>query len=180
VNVAQMMARLRILIDRAVLTRVRYVGKSRVLQITPREDSPFDDIEHCEPFGFTSHPPAGAEAIPVSFGGNRGRTVVIMLSDRRHRIVIAEGESAIYNMHGDKVHIKNDGTIGMVASTKVEIISPLTVLSGDLDVGGNIVCDGSIDSAGDQIAGAGNVSQIGHKHKYHPGGGGLTDSEVPT
>ena len=59
--------------DRTLLLRVGYADKVRLLQIASRPDVALDSIEHLEPYGFTSHPLVGAEAITANPGGNSGR-----------------------------------------------------------------------------------------------------------
>jgi phage baseplate assembly protein V len=133
-----------------------------------RDGFTLNDLEHCEPYGYTSHPLPGCELIVASLGGNRGRALVLMAHDRRHRIVIAEGETAVYTHQGEVVHLRSDRSILVKAGTKVLLDAPLTQLTGALDVGGPITCDSTIDSAGDQIAGG--ISQINHRHSNPEGG----------
>ena len=153
--------KLRNLIDRGVLNRVSYDGRVRMMQVSPRENLTLDGLEHIEPYGFTSHPLPGCEVIVASLGGNRGRALVLTAHDARHQIVIAEGETAVFTHLGEKVHLRQDNSILVKAGTRVLLDTPLTQLTGDLDVGGSITCDGTIDSAGDQTAGG--VSQMFHK-----------------
>lgn len=129
---APLLRRIRLLTQRALVSRLRYSGKLRLLQIQPAGGEPIDSVEHLEPFGFTSHPPAGSEAICLAFGGNGSHTVVILVGDNRYRIILEEGEMAIYNLHGDKVHIKEDRSIAIQAALRVDIDSPEVVCTGTL------------------------------------------------
>ena len=64
-------SRIKTLLRRALLTRVKYAGNVRLIQVKSVAGQALDDIEHIEPFGFTSHPKAGAEALVLAFGGSR-------------------------------------------------------------------------------------------------------------
>jgi phage baseplate assembly protein V len=120
-----LLRRLRMLVDRTRMVRARYEGKVRVLQVSSREGAAQDDVEHLEPAGFSSHPLAGAEAVVLNLGGNSSRAVVILVNDRSHRVVLEEGESAIYNMpHGDFVKVRKDRSIHLKSAVKVLIESP--------------------------------------------------------
>lgn len=143
-----LMRRLRVLLDRGVLRRADYAGKVRVMQVSMRPGTVLDGVEHLEPYGWTSHPLAGCEQLVGNLGGNSGRAVVIISSDRRHRIVIDEGEVAIYHHTGDFVHLKNGGEIHVKAASKVFVETPLVECSQNLHVLGNITVDGTAQIQG--------------------------------
>ena len=139
-----LMRRVRVLLDRTVLNRVAYRGKQRLLQVSSRADTAQDGVEHLEPYGFTSHPLAGATALVGNLGGNGGRAVVILVNDRRHRIVVDEGEVAIYHQSGDFVHLKNGGEIHVKAASRVYLETPLVECSANLRVRGTAHFDGAV------------------------------------
>ncbi len=122
--------KLRRLSQRAVLSLVTYSNGVRFIQIQTEGGLLHDDVEHIEPFGFTSHAFSGAEAVVLSFKGNGSHTVAIMVDDKRYKLQIEEGDVAIYNRHGDKVHIKDDGNIEIKASIKVLIDTPEAEFTG--------------------------------------------------
>jgi phage baseplate assembly protein V len=107
---------------RGEVARAVETTKMRGLQVTLREgDDPTDDTtEHFEPYGFTSAPKAGAEALVVTLGGAADLPVVIVAADRRYRLLgLANGEVAIHDDQGQKVHIKRDRVV--VQSALVEL-----------------------------------------------------------
>jgi phage baseplate assembly protein V len=132
-----------------------------------------DGMEHLEPYGFTSCPHAGAEALAGFMGGDRSHGVVIVVSDRRYRIQELEpGEVAIYTDEGDKVHFKRGrviavetGTLNITATDSVNFNTP------------KITQTGQIISQGDQLAGG--VSQINHPHSGVQAGNGQSGPPVP-
>ena len=74
------------------------------LAILKDEDSPV--LERFQQYGFTSHPKVGAEALVLHLGGSRDHGVVIAVDDRRYRLTaLAEGEVALYDDQGSRVHL---------------------------------------------------------------------------
>lgn len=144
--VNSLVLKIRRLAGRALIRRVRYANKIRYFQVQQEGGMPLDNVEHVEPFGFTSHPLPNAEAVVLAFNGNGSNSVAIMAGDQRYRLVIDEGEAAIYNHHGDKVHLKKDRTISVEAATKVELVTPHTHLTGKLTVAETIEAQGHITS----------------------------------
>lgn len=128
--------RIKMLVQRSVLTRVKYDGKKRLLQVKVPGGNELADIEHLEQFGFTSHAPAGAECLVLAFGGNGSHSVGLQVGDRRYRMEIEEGDVAIYNQNADYLHLKNDGTATLKSSTKVIVDSPAVEMTGTLKVAG--------------------------------------------
>lgn len=160
-TVAPVTRKLRRLVKRSFLRRVTYNGKMRLLQIQGEGGQPLSDIEHLEPFGFTSHPLPGAEPIAIAFNGNGSHTVVILVNDKRYRLVIDEGEAAMYNHHGDYVHIKNDRSIAVKAATRVHADTP------------EIYCTGIVKAA--DFMTHNGVSVDSHTHNENNVPGGATD-----
>lgn len=117
-----------------------------------------DNLEHFEPYGWTSNPLEGAEGITAFLGGDRSHGVVLVVSDRRYRIREMEpGEVAIYTDEGDKIHFKRGRiidietqTLNIKAGASVNFETPL------------ITQTGRIVSGGDQVAAG--VSQVEHLH----------------
>lgn len=117
-----------------------------------------DQVEHLEPYGFTSAPLAGAEALAGFIDGDRSHGVVIVISDRRFRLQgLKAGEVALYTDEGDFFHFKRGRiidietvTLNIKAAESVNFDTPL------------ITQTGRIESQGDQVAGG--VSQIEHPH----------------
>lgn len=155
-SVAPVTRQLRRLVNRGLLRRVSYDEKIRLLQIQGEGGQVLSGIEHLEPFGFTSHPLPGAEPIAVALNGNGSHTIVILVNDQRYRLVLEEGESAVYNQHGDYVHIKADRSIAVKAATRVYADTPEVYCTGVIKAQDFITHD--------------NVSLGGHDHNDPQGG----------
>lgn len=167
------MNRLMNVLTRGVVALANSASKLQTLQMRLTAGELKDGMEHLEPYGFTSCPHAGAEALAGFMGGDRSHGVVIVVSDRRYRIQELEpGEVAIYTDEGDKVHFKRGrviavetGTLNITATDSVNFNTP------------KITQTGQIISQGDQLAGG--VSQINHPHSGVQAGNGQSGPPVP-
>ena len=126
-------ARTRNMIRLTEVSLARESTSLRELQLQDRGRTGPDDIQHLEPYGFTSAPLAGAEAIVLSPEGDRTRALVIAVGDRRYRVIVEAGEVCIYNNAGHKIVLKSDRIV--VEAPLVEIRPSggvLTALNGVL------------------------------------------------
>jgi phage baseplate assembly protein V len=97
---------------RAVVQLVDDAKKLQMLQIGVLQfddDSPedVDDAEHHQPYGFSSVPLEGAEAVVIFPNSDRSHPLVVSVSDRRHRPTGgAPGEVTMYNSDGTKIVLR--------------------------------------------------------------------------
>lgn len=97
------------LIGRAVLHAVNAAPGCQTLQVQVLADETQDDVEHVEPYGFTSNPLPGAEGVVLNVGGRRGAAVGFNFGGRAYRVVgLKSGEVCIYTDEGDKITLKRD------------------------------------------------------------------------
>ena len=96
-------------------------------------------------YGFTSGPLPGAEFIAIPVGGDSKHTVVVASEDGRYRVVIKDGEVALYTDEGDYIHMKRGrlieietDTLVVKAKTKVRFETPLVEMSEDVKAAGEI------------------------------------------
>lgn len=140
--------------------------KLQALQMRLTAGEVKDNLEHFEPYGFTSNPLAGAEGITAFLGGDRSHGIVLVVADRRYRLQALEpGEVAIYTDEGDKVHFKR----GRVIDIETQTLNIKAGVAVKFDTP-QITQTGRIVSEGDQVAGG--ISQIEHVHlNVQPGNG---------
>jgi len=137
-----MIGMLRNLISRAVVKRVDASTKIQTIQVEVLAGEIRDQIEHFEPFGFSSHPPPGAEAIILDVGGAADHSVAVVVADRRYRPTdLAQGESAIHDDSGNELKI---GASGVETNCDVDVDGDV-IASGnyrrgaDAGISGNLV-----------------------------------------
>lgn len=160
------------LLARGTVVLANSANKLQSLQMRLTAGEVNDDMEHFEPYGFTSNPLAGAEGIATFLGGDRSHGVVLVVADRRYRLkALAAGEVAIYTDEGDKIHFKRGRVIDIdTATLNIRASSGVTIDSPTLSMSGKIL------SQGDQVAAG--ISQINHVHSGVQPGPGQTGAPV--
>ena len=126
------------------------VRTAQVLQATPELT---DAAPIVQSYGIASRPHPGCKAITATIGGEQSPvTLIIATNDSRYHLTLAEGEVALHTDQGDHVWLKRgkievlsvaevDVTapvVNITATTSATIASPLTTMTGDLMVDGNI------------------------------------------
>lgn len=128
------------LLARGTVAMANSANRMQALQIKLATGEVQDSIEHFEAYGLTAHPKTGAEHLTVYLGGERGNGITVVVADRRYRLKnLAEGEVALYDDLGHKVHLTRTGIvingagapITLTGASKVRIESPLEV-TGDI------------------------------------------------
>ena len=154
---------LRNMIARGVVRLVDDAFKMQVLQIDVTAGETLDGVEHWHPYGFTTHPQTGAEALLVCLGGTRAKPVVVACADRRYRLTgLAAGEVAIHDDLGRSLIFRRSGIeiTGPVKITgTVEIHGALTQ-TGDVQVTGQLNQTGDVQVTG-QLNQTGNLAVTG-------------------
>lgn len=156
--------------------------KFQTSQIKGLEGESKDEVERLQNYGFTSHPPAGSEALTIFMGGDRSHGLTIAVDNRKFRLKnLKEGEVAIFTDEGDSIILKRNNKIEINtkeatvnaedkaiistkdaqvnASTKASIVSPTTTIdsqntnvTGNLNVAGLVACSG-LGAGGPAVAG---------------------------
>ncbi|WP_410098385.1 phage baseplate assembly protein V [Sutterella wadsworthensis] len=158
---------------RGVVSAADGAKKMRAVQVRLLADEVRDDLEHVEPYGFTSEPKDDEqpEAFALFFGGDRSHGIVFCVADRRFRLKnMKPGEVAIYDDLGQKVYLTRDGlvietpgtltaTVGgnltaevagdaALKASSVKLDTPATTLTGTLTVQGLITGQGGMAISG--------------------------------
>jgi len=175
---------------RVVLARAADDARMQRHQVRGLAGEVIEGAEYFQPYGFTSVPPAGSEAVALPVGGDRGHLIILAASDRgarKHNM--RSGEVGLYTAAGDYIYLKDGQEIetstkralleaSESATTRAPQIGlqgaltaegyeggPTTCyIHGDLMVDGNIYATGHIHAGGDIVAG--NISL---QHHTHPG-----------
>lgn len=108
-----MKRRLQNMIARGVVKLSNAAKKMQAVQLALLADETSEDsLEHFEPYGFTSRPLPGAEAVTVFIDGDRSHGLCLVVADRRYRMTdFKEGEVAIHDNKGQSVHLTEDGIV---------------------------------------------------------------------
>ena len=166
--------RIGLLFSRGVLHLADSSGGAQKLQVELHPGELLNGIEHLEPYGLTSRPLSGAEVAAFSIGGDRNRTAVFLVSDRRHRKSgLATGEVALYTDEGDYILLSRGRIVQVVAGTKVMVTAPTVEIVGNATVSGSLTVQGAIVSNTSIADPAGTLAEArGYYNSHtHPGGG---------
>lgn len=116
-------------------------------------------LQHLQPYGVQSRPKPGADAVVVAMGSSASQRVVLMAVDRRWNIELAEGEVAIVDDQGQRVHLKRTGIVvdapsiqlgaGAVAGVVTE--GATFSVSGTITGGGAFTGTGTITGGGSSV-----------------------------
>lgn len=134
------------IVARAVLTAINTSHKCQSVSLSLIGGETKEALEHLEPYGFTSAPLIGSEAVVLFPSGDRSHGVVIAVADRRYRLKgLKSGEVAIYTDEGDSIVLKrgrvteiNTDQLVVNAKTKVTFNTPLIEASGDYKGAGQV------------------------------------------
>lgn len=90
-------------------------------------------------FGVSSCPPEGAECLIVRQGQN---IYMIASDDRRYRIELKDGETALYDSHGNTVHLQEGGKILVKSNAEVKVVSNKVIVeSGQIYLGSELAAN---------------------------------------
>lgn len=164
------------LISRASVMAKHGERSLRTLQTEHLAGDVREDVEHFEPYGFTSEPHLGAEVVAASLDGNRNHTIALIVADRRYRIKeMQDGEVAIYDDLGKIVYLKReellidakDSPVTVLSGSKVTIKAPEVVVdAANSTFLGNIKATGEIEDK------KGTMSAIRSTYNSHTHNGG--------
>lgn len=107
-------------VARAVVKLADDGRKLQLLQLGVLAGETIDHCEHHQPYGFSSVPLAGAEAVVVFPNGDRSHPLVVAVSDRRYRPTGGQpGQVTMYNNAGATIVMLPDGTIEIRSASGV-------------------------------------------------------------
>ncbi len=140
-----MSGRLDDIMARGVVSAADGTKKMRAVQVRLLADEVRDDLEHVEPYGFTSEPKDDElpEAFALFFGGDRSHGIVFCVADRRYRLKnLKPGEVALYDDLGQKVHFTREGIVVEPGALTATVAKDASVA-----VGGNLTAEVAGDAA---------------------------------
>ena len=109
---APLYRKISLLISRGAVKKVDDSLNCQNLQLELTDDELHDEIEHIQPYGYTSYPKTDAEVVFVSVGGQRSHGLVLSVADRRYRPKnMAEGDVCLHGTKGERVYIEDAGDI---------------------------------------------------------------------
>lgn len=152
--------RLILMIARAVVKEIDDSKSTQEMKISAYKNEVRSSVQRFQNYGLTSNPLPDSEAVVIFPNGNRDMGLIIAVDDRRYRLKnLAPGEVALYTDEGDYVHFKRGNKIE-IKTSELTITSPLTKITGNLEVGGTSLLTGLVTAPGGVLA-AGGLSAAG-------------------
>ncbi len=150
---------IRSLLGRGVLTLTHEEAKIRTIDAEFLPGDKREGLEHFEAYGFGSRAHPGAEVFAAFFNGDRSHGVVLATADRRYRLKLEEGEVAMFDDLGQKVHLTRSG---IVVHTGLDLTATVggncnATVNGSTTLKSNGV---TIDSPSTHITGTLTVDQL--------------------
>lgn len=109
------------IVARAAVRSTNDKGGSQTATVEVHRHVERSDVEIVQPFGFASRGPAGSEMVVLAVGGDQGDLVGLPTSAPGNRLGgLEEGEAAMHNLKGDRVHAKKDGSIESTSRKRVK------------------------------------------------------------
>lgn len=185
-NVREIAHTIRGLVSRAVVRSTNDGGEMQTADVTTHHKTDRNGIEIVQPFGVASRPRSGGLMVVMAVGGDQGDLVGLPIGLPEDRLGgLEEGETAIYAADGSRIHIKADGTVDLLAQTKVNVnINGTTLVMEDgtitTTVGGTSLTQSDVgwDFQGGTITHDGKPIDKSHVHSGVAAGPTTTDVPV--
>lgn len=182
-----MIGRVKNMVARGVVSLVDAGRKLQSLQLKLTAGEVKDSVEHFEPYGFTSNPLGGAEALALFLGGDRSHGVVVCVTDRRYRPQgLQPGEVCIFSHEGDEIRLKEGRVISVTAGQHVDVVAPEVSVHASIKVTldtplvhatNDIKADGQISDASGSMQSMRDTFNI-HDHQGDSGGQTSTPNQT--
>lgn len=114
------------------------IGADKV-QVRVLDGEFLNNINRVEPYGTSYHPKPGCQTYLLFPAGDRSYGVAIVIGDKRYQLDLEEGEVALHDDQGQKVHLQRDGVLVSTpfrARVEAKDIELLASHSYSWDVGG--------------------------------------------
>ena len=153
------LARLRLIVGRCVLTATRYKDGEILSDIGLVADEKRRNVELMQQYGFSSRPKGDVDCVAIFVGGSRENGVVI--ATRGECPELKPGEVMVHSPFGSSILLKNDGSIELTTnSNKFRFV-------GDIEATGEVkaMCDSAFVTLTNHI----HPTGVGPSSKPTPG-----------
>lgn len=165
-------------------TNVDDTGPIQIVQVSfpPDGHQIVDGIPIFQNYGFSSNPPPGTDFAVTAIGGDRSKAVAIGSNNKTLRYRnLRVGGTIMYDQQGNIVLLDDTGIKILAASQPIQITSPsqvninapLTLVTGDLKVTGNIT---DLETSNSVTVAQLRSAYDAHKHGGVTTGGGSTST----
>lgn len=166
---------------RTVLTGINSSSPIQLVQADALAGEQLQDNELMQHYGYTSVPPTGAQMVVLPLGGKTAHGIIIATEHTQYRLkALKNGEVALYDDLGQQIVLTRAGIvikgaglpITITGTPSVTLDTPVTHLTGNLNVDGNVTAQGDILDHGNKSMAGMRSAYNGHRH----GGGATPDT----
>ncbi|HRH91496.1 MAG TPA: phage baseplate assembly protein [Agitococcus sp.] len=162
---------------RGVTSLLNTASQVSVAQIKGVASEVLNNVPVFQQFGFTSALPDNSDVIVLPLLGSSGLSVIIASENGKFRLKgLVKGESALYSLWGDYIHIKEGRIIKVKAGTKLLVDAPDAEFLGNLKVLGNIESDGYVK---DQKGTMQEIRDVYNNHGHNSSGAAQPKMNLP-
>ena len=146
------------MLRRASVSELDATGSQHLAKLKGLKGEELDKVPRIKEFGFSSRPPAGAEAMILALGGRSDRAMVLGIDHKDHGPRdLGVGQTAIYDAHGNVISLV-EREIRMVGATSITLKAPVIIIDGLVRLGGAdadkpAAMLGTLDTDGDSAIG---------------------------
>lgn len=105
------------MIVRGAVKVINDAGGVQMLQVKVGAGHLLDDIEHVQPFGLTSVPEPGSEAVVLFLGGDYDKGMALVTDRRKRPKGMSKGQVALYDSSGHMLKLCNNGTAELMGNS---------------------------------------------------------------
>jgi phage baseplate assembly protein V len=172
----EVVQQLRGVLARGVVQTVDDSGDVQTAQLYTGDDVGRSSVEVHQPYGFASNPPdAQPLALVLAIGGDQGHQMSLQLWSAYRFGNLPKGEAVLWHAGGSRLHLKNGGTIDLLAAALLALASQTMTLNASetialtaqtmmtISAEGGITISGPVSFAND-VTFQGNVTITGNLH----------------
>ena len=137
-----LLARLRLIVGRCVITATKYKGGEMLSDIGLVADEKRRNVELMQQYGFSSRPKGDVDGVAIFVGGSRENGVVI--ATRGECPELNPGEVMVHSPFGSGIKLKDDGSVELVTDSNTFRFVGDIETTGKMTVGGKLEADGEI------------------------------------
>ena len=136
----RLVANVQSMVQRVIVRLIDDDAHTQFFQTEGLAEHPDDDVEHHQPYGFTSHPPPGSTALLLAVGGDASHPVAVNAFHPDKRPTgLKEGEVGLYDHEGRLLLLVKAGAspeilVGAPDATEPALLGDIAVTTYDAHV----------------------------------------------
>lgn len=135
---------LRLMVGRCVVMDTRTENGEMLADLELIAGEKRRGVEFLQQFGFSSRPMGDVSGLALFVGGNRDNGILIATNADGKSPELKKGEVCLFSPHGQKILLKEDGSVEVSAAAGKKI-----KLVNDVECSGNFDCTGNVKATGD-------------------------------